>query len=148
MAIGEKSALPTAMKLYFICLARTNRWGHAPFIPGELGRLLGGVTPKTRKDAIKSLKYARIAAPESTSLCIVLNCELSRRADRATHTCIEPTHLDRQRFLWGSSFGWEDEPDAWHSTINDPELRELVIARRTRTRTVTETEIVELVSAS
>src|SRR5579859_546062 len=63
--------LPTPMKLYFLCSARANRWGHAAFEPGELGKLLN-CSPPTRRAAVSSLKSAQMIAPDSTPLCVVL----------------------------------------------------------------------------
>jgi hypothetical protein len=132
--IAGSANLPTAMRLYFLAAARMNIWGHAPFKPREIRQILK-ISEPTKNKAIESLKTGKVIAPESTYLCIVLDAGVVRRADRATHTCIEPSHVDRQRLMWAAGFGWETREKQWQENVN------AVIARRiTRKRRIVEEE--------
>jgi hypothetical protein len=130
---GSFRALPVAMRIWFMAAARANVYGHAPFAPRELEKLLGDVSKPRRLAAIRSLKSSQMIAPESTSLCIVLNSEWIRRADRSYKTCIEPSHLERQNLMWTHSYGWESGQYEWHAFVNDP--ARILEVKRTRTRT-------------
>jgi hypothetical protein len=130
------TTLPTAMRVNYACLARMNRWGHCPFMRGELRTMLG-VTVNTLKKSLESLRRGRLIAPQSSAMCVVFNAEAVRRNDRATHLCTEETHAGLQQCMWMRSSGWETGPGEWDGMINDAAARELLI-KRTRTRTETE----------
>lgn len=139
---GER--LPTAMRLWFLCSARANIWGHAAFEPSEMGRLLR-VDRKTRTKALDSLRTGRCIAPESTPLCVVLNGAVYRRADRARSECREPAHSERRMLLWTPG-GWESEPGGWHAALNvvrrvTEEVEEVEETRTTRRRRRTVEEV-------
>lgn len=140
--IGTSANLPTAMCLYFICASRANVWGHAAFMPGEMQDLLG-CTEKTRRKALQSLRSAKIAAQESTPLCVVLSAEAWRRGGKATQTCIEPSHVDRQRLMWATDYGWEEQPGEWHELVKQPHSHLLYADRKRRTTTTTTTVVEE-----
>jgi len=145
-AIGLSGSLPTASKLDYLCRARMNRWGHAPFEQGEMRVVLGGVTRATRNKALESLRRAKIIAPESTPLCVVLSSLVYRRADRMTTQCKEPGHAGMERLMWNHVTGWEEEPDYYQKMLDDPDGYAHVV-KLIRTRTVTETETVEFEAA-
>jgi hypothetical protein len=134
-AAGQK--LPTAMRLWFMCCARANRWNHAPFMPQEMRDLLG-CSPNTMKSGLDSLKSARLVAPDSTPMCVVLAVEVYRRGDRANRTCIEVSHVDRQVNVWSQALGWEARQGAWDELMGmEPAQRssimEMEITRVTET---------------
>lgn len=161
MEFAEAQPLPTPMRLFFLCSARANKWGHAAFKPGEMQKLLKCSKP-ARLRAMASLQSAQLIAPQSTTLCVVLSGAAYRRGDRADKPCLEPGHEDRQKRQWihyVEPDGWEPEPGYWHEKINDPasEARtaELIAEHKTRTKTKTtvtvtetETETVESVKLS
>jgi hypothetical protein len=137
------------MKLYFLCSARANTWGHAAFEQGELQKLLK-CSRAARIRAFASLESAQLIAPDSTPLCIVLTGAIYRRGDRTPTPCREPSHKGKRDLIWihYPEFGWEERPGQWASMINRDDGREYakrVIAEhrtttKTKTRTVTETE--------
>lgn len=141
--IGASTSLHADMRLFFLCASRANVWGHAAFMPGEMQRLLG-CSEKTRRRALQSLRSAKIAAPQSTPLCVVLSASVWRRGNRATQTCIDPSHLDRQRLMWVADYGWEEQPGEWHELVRQPHSHLLYAERKRRviTTTVEETETV------
>jgi hypothetical protein len=143
MEIATSTSLPTAMRLYFACAARANRWGHAPFMPGEMRRVLR-VSANTQKSAIQSLVSAKLAAPQSTAMCVALDAEAYRRGDRANRTCIEPGHVEQQKLMWVHSLGWEEYPGCWHERVLDRDAGIQWFKEVTRTKTITETETVRM----
>jgi hypothetical protein len=138
---GMSSPLPPPMRLYLLAASRVNKWGHCPFRPGELLRLLG-VSRPTLRSSMRSLQAAKMAAPDSTALCVVLSAQAIRRADRSERRCAEPKHLDCQERMWVHSKGWEPHQGFWHETLNNPDWRQKAVAQITQTRTVTETTTV------
>jgi hypothetical protein len=143
--IAESTALPPAMRLYFLCASRANVWGHASFGPGEMNRLLG-CKADARRRALNSLKSARIAAQESTPLCVVLSAGAWRRGGNVMVACCEPNHADRQNLMWAAGYGWEGTPGEWHKVVRAPHAMQIIASRSqtvTRTETTTETIAVQ-----
>ena len=141
--IGAQRAMPSVMQLYFLAASRANVWGHAPF---ESWTELENITGRTRRGlekALDTLKCSQVIAPESTHLCVVINAELYRRADKAFHPCKEPSHTGKEHRLWAYSQGWHTSKD-WNEIVRET----VVKAQRTRTVTTTETvtETVEIVA--
>lgn len=136
-----EESLPTSMRLVFEALARANVWGHAAFQPGEMGRALGRAgrpcSANTRKKAFETLKSGAIIAPESTSLCVVLNGGMVQRGDRARRPCKELHHADRDQRAWIAGAGWEPSPGYWRYLLDQGPG-----ATVTLRRTITETETV------
>jgi hypothetical protein len=148
MEIAESTSLPTAMRLFMLASARSNRWGHAAFGRKEIRETLG-VSYPTCKAAIGSLIAGKVAAPDSTYRCVVLSAALVRRNDRAYQTCIEEEHVKCQRLMWIAGIGWETREGEWHQAVNSPEAPGLVARRTTRTRRVVEeTETVEEIAVA
>jgi hypothetical protein len=146
-AFGRSTTLPTAFRLYLLAVARVNRWGHCPFGRGELRTLLG-VSRPTLTAAMKSLQSTKMAAQESTPLCVVLSARAIRRADRSDTRCAEPGHFGRQELMWVHGYGWESGPGTWQGMLHDPMGRQRLTVEITRMRTtVTETETVRLTAA-
>jgi hypothetical protein len=102
--IAESTTLPTAMRLFMLASAKSNYWGHSPFGSSEICDTLG-ISRQVRDKAFTSLKSARVIAPESSRLCVVLSAAIVRRADRTYKTCIEPKHVDRQKRVWVAGIG-------------------------------------------
>jgi hypothetical protein len=135
---GMASPLPPSFRLYLLAVSRINRWGHAPFRPGELVRLLG-VSKPTFRSAMRSLQRAKMVSPDSTALCVALSSQAIRRADRSNRRCAEPRHLDVQELMWVHGYGWEKRPDQWQNILNDPGQREHYASEIQYSRTITET---------
>src|SRR5689334_16635447 len=101
-ALAANTSAPVAVRILWAAMARGNVWGHAGFLPGELARSigLGDNSRRTLNKAIKELISWGIAAPESTSRCILLSAALYRRADRNYKPCDEATHKGYTDRMW------------------------------------------------
>lgn len=135
--IAESTTLPPAMRLFMLASARSNYWGHAPFGNREICETLG-ISAPTRRKAINSLKSGKVIAPTSTHLCLVLSAAVVRRADKAYRTCIEPSHVDRQRRMWVAGVDWETRERQWQAIVNTPGSAAIVAKRTTRKRRIVE----------
>lgn len=155
--LAGNTSIPTATRVQFAAMARGNIWGHAGFAPGELGRIVRiGKNNRTQLNkAISDLKSWGVAAPESTSRCIVLSAALYRRGDRNWTHCQEPSHQERTERMWVLRMGWEPATGFYQAALDDgkgPQIAEkrrvveeeieMVTTTTTKTRTrrrVTET---------
>jgi hypothetical protein len=117
----EQATLPPVMRLWMICQARVNRYGHCAFAPGELRDMLGDVDGQRTRYALRTLKKAGMIAKESTSLCVVLDCRVVRREDNANPQCREPTHLHTADRMWMDGLDFEPEAGHWQRVLSDPE---------------------------
>lgn len=114
------TAIPTATRVQFAAMARGNIWGHAGFAPGELARIVrvGKNNRKQLNEAIKHLISWGVAAPNSTSRCIVLSSALYRRADRNRKLCEGPGHANVRERMWVSKLGWEHHPGLYQAELD------------------------------
>lgn len=162
--LAGNTSIPTATRVQYAAMARGNIWGHAGFAPGELGRIVKiGRNNRTQLNkAISDLKSWGVAAPESTSRCIVLSAALYRRGDRNWTHCQEPSHHDRTERVWVLRMGWEPSPGYYQAALDDgkgaqiaerrrmvEEETETVTTTTTKTRTrrrVTETETIPVLA--
>jgi hypothetical protein len=137
MDMASNRHLPTSWRLYGICAARTNRWGHASFRAGELDKILG-CKDDTRRKAMDTLRSGQIVAPDSTHLCVVLSALFWRKAGSGIQ-CYEEKHAEHRDRLWVPYWGYEDEPGQWHSMLQGREPFSTEPFRMTRTVTEEET---------
>jgi hypothetical protein len=136
LEIADNPHAPTTWRLYGVCAARANKWGHARFMPGELNRGLG-VVEETRRKAMNTLKSMQIIAPDSTTQCIVLSSLFFRRAVRV-EPCFEPKHARCKDLMWNAAAGWEAAPGEWQNTLRS----DSVILSETETITRTRTAVI------
>jgi transposase InsO family protein len=144
MQLATETSLPPSFRLYGAVVARANIWGHAAFAPGELSRILRDrsgdpCSDKVRRGAINALKSAKVVAPNSTSLCVVIDAHLNQRADRATRPCKESKHSQCDYLVWLSDYGYESSRDAWKGALAEttPGGAMLKLKRTTTTTTTT-----------
>lgn len=151
--MGTEKSLPVPMRLWAICVSRANVWGHAHFRPKELSETLGRVNEDTRLKAIKTLKSARLIAPASDSLCIVLDAGTIRRGDRSTIACSRHPGLERRMWVAQMDPMWEPYDGAWQgmldrgaegqAMITAGQWEEYEVVTKTKTITTTTVETVE-----
>jgi hypothetical protein len=150
--LAGNRAIPVATRVMFAAMARGNIWGHAGFAAGELARIIRLKNNRaTLNKAIRDLASWGVAAPESTSRCIVLSAALYRRGDSKDKPCEEPSHQDRTNRMWLSKLGaelghgWESEPGDYQKALDrgaGPTLaamRRRVVEEETETVTTTTT---------
>jgi len=137
--VACETSLPTPMRLYFLCVARANVWGHAPFEGREIGKLLG-IGDSTRHEAIRTLKSAKLIADNSNSLCIVLSAFNTRRKDRSYKMC--SVHGELANRLWLPRFEpeWEPQEGYWDELLNSDGGPDYIVSVREK---VKKTRIIE-----
>jgi hypothetical protein len=110
-------------RIWEICIARANNWGHAAFRKGELVKLcLDEDTPNNRlavKRAMRVLvKMERIAPMDkhgSTVFCIIVNQGYVWRGGghgARKDMCSEPEHMDMRETPW-TTIEPAEPKDAW-----------------------------------
>ena len=124
MQLASETSLHPSFRLYGAVIARANKDGHAAFAPNELSAILVGrdgqpASDKKRRAAINSLKSAKVIAPNSTSLCIVIDAHLNQRADRSDRVCKEPAHARCDQLKWLSDYGYEPSPGYWRDLLSN-----------------------------
>lgn len=106
----ERRHMNGPWRVWEAVLHRLNNYGHAPFRPGELAKIVCGAdTPSNRnrvRDWMKGLAAMERIAPlgpgESTQLCILVNTHVAYRgAGKAMNfMCWEPSHADIRKMRW------------------------------------------------
>jgi hypothetical protein len=112
--------MPSYVRLMFACFAKANVNGHCPFAPGEMKKTLGGeaIQRSAVRWALCKLISQGIAAPESTTRCVVLDASLYSRGDNRPWTC--QVHGERSQLKWVHGLGWELKPGSWDKWLGDP----------------------------
>jgi hypothetical protein len=94
-------------RLWELCIARANNFGHAAFRPGELVRLACGSDTRSDRQAVygglrKLGAMRRIDAHRSTLICVILNHSLVMRFGKGSRKdmCSEPAHMDYRDQPW------------------------------------------------
>jgi hypothetical protein len=118
--LAANTSAPVAVRILWAAMARGNVWGHAGFMPGELARLigLGSNSRKTLNKGINDLISWGVAAPGSTSRCLILSAVLYRRADRNLQQCDEPSHKEYADRMWVSRIGMEPAPGYYQAQLD------------------------------
>lgn len=127
-------------RIWEICAARANNWGHAAFRTGELVRLCCGEdTPNNRRTVNRGLEILaemeRIA-PTSTRYCVIVNqYHVWRGGGKGSRKdlCAEPDHMDTRETPWTTHVpepkftsppvqddAPDDDDDAWTSAEDTP----------------------------
>jgi len=102
MAECERKRMSGPWRVWELCIARANNWGHAAFRPGELARLACGRDSRSNRDQVhrwlRTLgQMGRIDSRNSTQLCVMVNRDVvQRQAGKGSRKdmCSEPAHLD------------------------------------------------------
>jgi hypothetical protein len=111
LAECERKRMSVPWRIWEICLARANNWGHAAFRPGELAQLVCGGNSRTDIQTVnrgmkRLAEMGRIMAPVkngSTQLCVVVNREVTQRQagkGGRLHLCSEPEHREHREDTW------------------------------------------------
>ena len=114
----HRSLMSIQWRLWELCIARANNFGHASFKPGELVMLACGDDSRADRQAVsrgisKLGTMRRIDVKRSTPLCIILNHALVMRYGKGSrkHMCWEPSHAEFRDESW--------EPNAYGFTGYD-----------------------------
>jgi hypothetical protein len=115
----ERKHMNGPWRVWEAALRRLNNYGHAPFRPGELTKIVCGVdTPSNRnrvRNWMKGLaamgRIAPLAKGGSTQLCILINNHVANRGagKPMDFMCWEPSHADCRKRHWP-----EDAPVVEH----------------------------------
>lgn len=117
--VGKHPDMPLAWRLFEVCAATANVYGHAHFDSvGELCAALGRKgKPAVRqrvKEALGRLIKWEFVAPGSTPLCIAMPVSFVRNPTGGKKLCHAPHHADRRDRCWvNPAYGWEKEPGEW-----------------------------------
>ena len=108
----DRKRMSMAWRLWEICLARANNWGHAAFRPDELVRMACGGNSRSDRQAVgrglRTLEAMERIMPladngGSTVLCVVVNRRIvERKAGKGSRkdVCSEPGHMDKKDMTW------------------------------------------------
>jgi hypothetical protein len=132
-ALSAEAGMDPYVRLMFACFAKANVYGHCPFEDREMKRVLArdDGTPAHRnvvRSALNKLIRLGIAAPGSTTRCVVLDASLYQRGDNRHWSCSEPSHADRLDYRWVHGLGGWVHGDDWDDWLQRPEGREMVSA--------------------
>lgn len=102
-----RSLMSVQWRIWELCIARANNFGHASFKPGELAMLACGDDTRADKQAVtrgiaKLGTMRRVDVKRSTPLCIILNHDLVMRYGKGSrkHMCWEPSHAEYRDQCW------------------------------------------------
>jgi hypothetical protein len=146
--LAGNTPAPVAVRIQWAAMARGNVWGHAGFKPGELASLiaLGNNSRRTLNKGISDLIAWGVAAPTSTSRCILLSAALYRRADRNRKFCEEPKHEGYADRMWVARIGLEPQPGFYQAELDAGNGQSLIQMRQRRV--VEETETVTMTTTT
>lgn len=135
----ERKRMSGPWRVWEICIARANNWGHAAFRPGELAGLACGVDSPANRDQVRRWlkilgEMCRVDSRHSTQLCVMVNRDIAQRqAGKGSrkHMCFEPAHADMREEPYAPKAmeptftppPWEPEPpedDPW-AEISEPD---------------------------
>jgi hypothetical protein len=102
LAECERKRMSGPWRVWEICVARANNYGHAGFRIGELAKLACGKDSPSNRDQVhrwlKTLgQMGRIDSQHSTPLCVMVNRDIyQRQAGKGSRKdmCSEPAHMD------------------------------------------------------
>jgi len=102
LAECERKRMSGPWRVWELCVARANNWGHAAFRLGELARLACGKDSAANRDQVRRwlkilCEMGRIDPQHSTQLCVMVNRDVAQRnAGKGSRKdmCWEPTHTD------------------------------------------------------
>lgn len=102
LAERERKRMSGPWRVWELCVARANNWGHAAFRPDELAKLACGKDSASNKDQVRRwLKILaamdRIDPKHSTQLCVMVNRDVAQRSagkGSRKDICWEPAHTD------------------------------------------------------
>jgi hypothetical protein len=98
----ERKRMSGPWRVWELCVAKANNWGHAAFRPGELATLACGKDSPSNRDQVRRwLKIlcdmGRIDPEHSTQVCVMVNRDVvQRRAGKGSRqdVCWESSHAD------------------------------------------------------